>query len=170
MKRTTGAEATALSIAVRTSCDRRRVWRRWCDIRGWREEAVAEGRRAVTAPRRACDGLLAKGRINGRQYQIRTGKRSDLDSIAMSCNCAEGTIVHRADRRGCGETFLIRDDVILFLRGRGGVRIFCGRKRSMIERGYYQISPAHSLSYRKTKLVEKPYCYCLDGKLTTILR
>src|SRR5271154_6669692 len=41
MKRTTGAEATALSIAVRTSCDRRRVWRRWCDIRGWREEAVA---------------------------------------------------------------------------------------------------------------------------------
>ena len=65
MKRTTGAEATALSIAVRTSCDRRRVWRRWCDIRGWREEAVAEGRRAATAPRRACDGLLAKDRLTG---------------------------------------------------------------------------------------------------------
>ena len=53
MKRTTGAEATALSIAVRTCCDRRRVWSRWCDIRGWREEAVAEGRRAARAPRNA---------------------------------------------------------------------------------------------------------------------
>ena len=57
MKRTTGAEATALSIAVRTSCDRRRVCRRWCDILGWREEAVAEGRRAATAPRKACNVL-----------------------------------------------------------------------------------------------------------------
>jgi hypothetical protein len=65
INRTTGAEATALSIAVRTSCDRKRVWRRWCDIRGWREEAVAEGRRAATAPRRACDGPLAKDGLTG---------------------------------------------------------------------------------------------------------
>ena len=54
MNSTTGAEATALSIALRTSDDRSRVCRREVDIRGMRVACVAEGEREDRAPRRAC--------------------------------------------------------------------------------------------------------------------
>ena len=54
MNRTTGAEATALSIAVRTSCDSNRVWAREEVILGRRVVEVARGESADKAPRRAC--------------------------------------------------------------------------------------------------------------------
>jgi len=53
MNRTTGAEATALSIAVRTSCDSNRVWAREEVILGRRVVEVARGESADKAPRRA---------------------------------------------------------------------------------------------------------------------
>jgi hypothetical protein len=58
MKSTTGAEATARSIAVRTSVLRRRVFDRDCEICGKREapwEGV-DGWRAEMVARRACSG------------------------------------------------------------------------------------------------------------------
>ena len=53
MNSTTGAEATALSIAERTSWESRRVWSSEVDIRGRRVLWVAEGEREEMAPRRA---------------------------------------------------------------------------------------------------------------------
>jgi hypothetical protein len=50
-------EATALSIAVRTSWDKSRVCRRERCIRGVRVECVVEGRRAEMAPRNAWVGF-----------------------------------------------------------------------------------------------------------------
>jgi hypothetical protein len=103
---------------------------------------VAEGRRAATAPRRACDGLLAKGWIDRRQYRICTSKRGNLDSIAATCNCAVGAIVHQAERSVIGgETFLTRgNDVIL-----------C----NITERGYNPVFyGSRSLLYRKATFVE----------------
>jgi hypothetical protein len=56
IKRTTGAEATALSIAERTSCESRRVCDSWEVIRGRMVLWVAEGERDARAPRSACAG------------------------------------------------------------------------------------------------------------------
>ena len=53
MNSTTGADATALSIAVRTSEERRRVWIRDREMCGRRVVDVADGRRAAIAPRTA---------------------------------------------------------------------------------------------------------------------
>jgi hypothetical protein len=54
MNRTTGAEATALSIAVLTSCDNSLVCRMDRDILGRMELWVADGERDESAPRTAC--------------------------------------------------------------------------------------------------------------------
>lgn len=54
MNRTTGADATALSIALRTSVDNRRVCKSDEEIRGRSVVEVAPGERAARAPRRAC--------------------------------------------------------------------------------------------------------------------
>lgn len=54
MNNTTGAEATALSMAVRTSDDSKRVCSSDCDTRGRRVEDVADGCSAESAPRKAC--------------------------------------------------------------------------------------------------------------------
>ncbi len=56
MKSTTGADPTALSIAVLTSCDKSLVCRSECDTRGRTEACVAVGESAAREPRRACDG------------------------------------------------------------------------------------------------------------------
>jgi len=53
MNSTTGAEATALSIAARTSVDSSRVCERCELIKGCSVEWVAPGRREERAPRRA---------------------------------------------------------------------------------------------------------------------
>lgn len=57
MNRTTGAEATALSMAVRTSDDSKRVCNNDCEIRGSTVVDVADGRSAESAPRRACSDI-----------------------------------------------------------------------------------------------------------------
>lgn len=53
MKSTTGAEATALSIALRTSSESSLVWEREEVIRGRRVLDVARGESAARAPRKA---------------------------------------------------------------------------------------------------------------------
>ena len=53
MNRTTGAEATALSMAVRTSCDSSLVCSSDCDTLGRRELWVVDGEREDSAPRTA---------------------------------------------------------------------------------------------------------------------
>jgi hypothetical protein len=59
MKSTTGAEATALSIAVRTWEERSRVWRREGEMcRDSIEVDVADGDSVERAPRRAWVCLL----------------------------------------------------------------------------------------------------------------
>jgi len=57
MNSTTGADDTALSIAARTSWDRRRVCEREYEMRGRRVVAVAEGRSAKRVARIAWSGL-----------------------------------------------------------------------------------------------------------------
>ena len=57
MNRTTGADATALSMAERTSCESSRVCRSEVDICGKRMECVADGDKEEKAPRRACLGV-----------------------------------------------------------------------------------------------------------------
>lgn len=54
MNSTTGAEATAWSIAVLTSCDNNLVCIKDCEIRGRSVDTVDDGCSAATAPRRAC--------------------------------------------------------------------------------------------------------------------
>jgi len=55
MNSTTGADPTALSIAVRTSPERSRVCINDCEMRGRRLVEVADGCSAAIAPRRACE-------------------------------------------------------------------------------------------------------------------
>lgn len=57
MNRTTGAEATALSIAALTSVDSSLVCARLWEMRGKRAADVAPGRRAYRAPRNACESV-----------------------------------------------------------------------------------------------------------------
>lgn len=54
MNNTTGADPTALSIAVRTSLESSLVCINDCEMRGRRVVEVADGCTAAIAPRRAC--------------------------------------------------------------------------------------------------------------------
>lgn len=60
MNKTTGAEATALSMAVRTSDDSKRVCNNDCEMRGSSVEDVADGCSAESAPRKACGSVSCR--------------------------------------------------------------------------------------------------------------
>ena len=82
MNKTTGAEATALSIAVRTSFERNLVCAKDCEMRGRRVFGVAEGRRAASAPRSAYGKWLGT-RCRGVKLWRRDSR--DLLLIAIAC-------------------------------------------------------------------------------------
>lgn len=71
MNRTTGAEATALSMAVRTSDDSRRVCNNDFEMRGSTVEEVADGCSAESAPRNACNHVSCRATSSWIQSLVR---------------------------------------------------------------------------------------------------